>query len=125
MRTVRTNPRVVIYSSDALVDETDMNVDVEVMLGDDTRWSATVFTVANLRALLQKDRRTGEDCRGFYYWCPDMVVVETLSDQGILDLVDEATSNGELTKMFVRLDDEPDTDTPPSALAERKAREVL
>jgi hypothetical protein len=39
------------------------NVDVEVELADGSLWSATFFTLANIKALFEKNHRTGE-CGG-------------------------------------------------------------
>jgi hypothetical protein len=57
------------------------NVDVEVWLAQDhSRWSATVFTLAEVGRLMEKDSRTGEALGGRYFWCSDGLIVR---DPGI------------------------------------------
>ncbi|MFE6615893.1 hypothetical protein [Amycolatopsis sp. NPDC057786] len=51
------------------------NVDVEVRLPDGSRWSATMFTVAELERLMERWAQTGECGSGSYFWCSDGVIV--------------------------------------------------
>ncbi|MFF2554746.1 hypothetical protein ACFVUS_27345 [Nocardia sp. NPDC058058] len=51
------------------------NVDIEVRLPDGSRWSATMFTVAEVQRLLTRWSETGECMGGSYFWCSDGVIV--------------------------------------------------
>jgi len=100
MRRLKGEPEVIVYSVDPLIDENDINVDVEVRLSDGTRWSATVFTVDNLRSLLARHRTTGKDGAGLYAWASDMVVVDRVSDASLRQLVDRLIAQDELPQAF-------------------------
>lgn len=95
MRVLPGEPPILVFTVAPLEQVTDDNVDIEVRLPDGTRWSATIFTVDNLRSLMAKWRSTGEN-RGLYVWAPDMIVVERLSDPGLRELVDELVAEGTL-----------------------------
>ncbi|MBY8889476.1 hypothetical protein K7472_32260, partial [Streptomyces sp. PTM05] len=57
------------------------NVDVEVRLTPDgSRWSATVFTLAEVERIMARRSRTGEALGGRYFWCSDGLIVR---DPGI------------------------------------------
>jgi hypothetical protein len=56
------------YSVD---DINNNNIDVHVILKNGDVYFATVFTVANVERLMQKDGKS-------YFWAADMVIVETL-----------------------------------------------
>ncbi|WP_189529116.1 hypothetical protein, partial [Streptomyces sindenensis] len=65
------------------------NVDVEVRLtADESRWSATVFTLAEVERLMEKDSRTGESLSGRYFWCSDGLIVR---DAGIDNITNVLT----------------------------------
>jgi hypothetical protein len=56
--------------------DTVCNVDVEVTLtADGSRWSATVFTLAEVERLMETWSRTGEALGGRYFWCSDGLMV--------------------------------------------------
>ncbi|WP_143532700.1 hypothetical protein [Saccharothrix sp. ALI-22-I] len=45
------------------------NLDAEVRLPDGSRWSASIFTVAEVGRLMARWARTGEYSGGSYFWC--------------------------------------------------------
>ncbi|MFI7117381.1 hypothetical protein [Amycolatopsis sp. NPDC049868] len=51
------------------------NIDVEVRLPDGSRWSATMFTVAEVERLMEQWAQTGECGGGSYFGCSDGVIV--------------------------------------------------
>lgn len=61
----------------------DANVDVELIEPDGQRWSATFFTLDNVKTLLSRWARTGECADGTYLWAADLVLVEVLSLEAI------------------------------------------
>ncbi|MFE5857825.1 hypothetical protein ACFQ61_32000 [Streptomyces sp. NPDC056500] len=82
------------------------NVDVEVRLAvDGSRWSATVFTLAEVERLMKKGSPTGEESGGRYFWCSDALIVR---DPGI-DKMAQALAGlldaGDFTQVLQRLDD--------------------
>lgn len=104
MRLLPGEPPITVFSQ-PLDDEADANVDIEVRLADGSRWSATVFTVDNLRSLMATWRTTGEHS-GRYVWAPDMLVVDRLSDTGLRELVDELMAEGVLQDALMPLRDD-------------------
>ncbi|MEU0797818.1 hypothetical protein ABZ342_47795 [Amycolatopsis sp. NPDC005961] len=51
------------------------NVDAEVRLPDGSRWSATIFTPAEVERLMSKWAETGQYGGGGYFWCSDGLIV--------------------------------------------------
>jgi hypothetical protein len=105
MRVLPGEPPIVVFTAEPLEDVTDDNVDIEVRLPDGSRWSATVFTVNNLRSLMAKWRSTGEHS-GRFVSAPDMIVVDRLSDADLRDLVDELVAEGTLRDVLRSLSDD-------------------
>ncbi|MEV7554676.1 hypothetical protein AB0N89_34090 [Amycolatopsis sp. NPDC089917] len=60
------------------------NVDAEVRLPDSSRWSATIFTVAEVERLMARWAETGEHSGGKYFWCHDGLIV---GDAGVGSMV--------------------------------------
>ncbi|OKI95095.1 hypothetical protein [Kitasatospora sp. CB01950] len=82
------------------------NIDVEVRLADGSRWSATVFTVAEVQRLMEKWSRSGEALDGRYFWCSDGLIVR---DPGIANMTQVITGlldDGDFDQILQRLDDE-------------------
>jgi hypothetical protein len=65
-----------------------------VRLGDGSRWGATFFTRANIDALFEKNRRTGECGGGLYFWSTGMIIVDQLDPATIDSLRDEGELEG-------------------------------
>lgn len=61
-------------SPDEVLDEV-CNVDVEVHLPDGSRWSATIFTLAEVDRLMMRWEGTGEAAGGRCFWCSDGLIV--------------------------------------------------
>ncbi|WP_328649105.1 hypothetical protein OHS58_18030 [Amycolatopsis sp. NBC_00348] len=51
------------------------NVDAEVRLPDGSRWSATIFTLAEVERLMSEWAETGEYGGGGHLWCSDGLIV--------------------------------------------------
>jgi len=106
MRVLPGDPPILVFTAEPLEGVADDNVDIEVRLPDGSRWSATVFTVDNLRSLMAKWRSTGERS-GRFVSAPDMIVVDHLSDAGLRDLVDDLVAEGTLQEVLRPLTDDP------------------
>lgn len=96
--------KVVIHQWDTHFPTIDSNVDVEVISPDGRRWSATIFTVENVRSLLKRWEETGEHGGGACFWCPDGLIVKELSEQSIHNalqiLIDEGEFESALKELF-------------------------
>ncbi|MEU9851638.1 hypothetical protein [Streptomyces sp. NPDC047985] len=82
------------------------NVDVEVRLEDGSRWSATVFTVAEVKRLMEKGARTGEDLSGRYFWCSDGLIVRDPGIDSMTQVIRGLLDAGEFDDVFQQLEDE-------------------
>ncbi|MDT0390868.1 hypothetical protein [Streptomyces dubilierae] len=83
------------------------NVDVEVRLtADDSRWSATVFTQAEVERLMEKDSRTGESLNGRYFWCSDGLIVRDPGIDNITQVLIGLLDCGDFTQILQRLEDD-------------------
>ncbi|MGW8780884.1 hypothetical protein ACWGNM_22900 [Streptomyces sp. NPDC055796] len=83
------------------------NVDVEVRLtADDARWSATVFTLAEVDRLMKHWSRTGEELGGLYPWCSGGLVVRDADIGNMTQVLVGLLDSGALTQVLQRLDEE-------------------
>ncbi|MGW2860264.1 hypothetical protein [Streptomyces sp. NPDC001205] len=83
------------------------NVDVEVHLPDGSRWSATVFTLAEVDRLMKRWEETGEAAGGQCFWCSDGLVVRAPGISGMVTVISELLQSGEFDGAFHRLNSSP------------------
>ncbi|TXL84518.1 hypothetical protein [Streptomyces sp. IB2014 016-6] len=81
------------------------NVDAEVRLPDGSRWSATIFTVAEVERLMTRWAGTGEALNGRYFWCSDGLIVKEPGVLPMAKVVMALLDNGEFHQALQRLDD--------------------
>ncbi|MEL5961183.1 hypothetical protein AADR41_41605 [Streptomyces sp. CLV115] len=87
--------------------DTVCNVDVEVRLtADNSRWSATVFTLAEVERLMERWSRTGEELGGRYFWCSDGLIVRDAGIGSMTEVLVGLLDSGDLTGILRRLDEE-------------------
>ncbi|WP_035838878.1 hypothetical protein [Kitasatospora azatica] len=83
------------------------NVDVEVLLtADGSRWSATVFTLAEVERLMKRWSQTGQELGGRYFWCSDGLIVRDPGIESMTQVLADLLDAGEFTQVLQRLDDE-------------------
>lgn len=83
----------------------DDNVDVEVAFLDGSRYTATFFTIENIRSLFAKNKNTGECAGGTYLWATEMILVEKLDIETMRATVHGLIRDGELDVAFTRVPD--------------------
>ncbi|MEM9861577.1 MAG: hypothetical protein AAF938_08185 [Myxococcota bacterium] len=81
-------------------DAQDDNVDVHVTFEDGSCYTATFFTIENIRSLFEKNRRTGECDSGRYLWAADMIIVRDLAIETIEQTVESLLKDDELVAAF-------------------------
>ena len=81
------------------------NVDAEVRLPDGSRWSATIFTVAEVKRLMMRWSRTGECAGGSYFWCPDGLLVNDAGIGNMTRVLAAIYDDGQLTDILNRLEE--------------------
>lgn len=83
------------------------NVDVEVLLtADGSRWSATMFTLAEVERIMARWSRTGEALGGRYFWCSDGLIVLEPGIDNMTQVLAGLLDDGDLTHVLQRHDDE-------------------
>jgi len=80
------------------------NVDVFVDLKDGSRWSATVFTVAEVERLMEKWAGTGEALNGRYFWVSDGLIVRDPGIDNMTGVIAGLIETGDFPEIFQRLD---------------------
>ncbi|MFF2810739.1 hypothetical protein ACFVT2_26905 [Streptomyces sp. NPDC058000] len=81
------------------------NVDVEVRLRDGSRWSATMFTVAQVEVLMKRWAASGEALGGRYFWCSHGLIVRDAGISNMTQVLTGLIENGDVTQVLHRLDD--------------------
>lgn len=90
--------RLVIQVSDLdEIDQENDNIDIKVYFADGRSYSATLFTLKNIRSLMKRYKDTGECLSGLYFYAADMVIVERLTIEVIERVVDGLIESGEYT----------------------------
>jgi hypothetical protein len=85
--------------------ETVENVDVEVRLADESRWSATFVSLAEIGRIMDRWTTTGEGLRGRYFQCADLVIVREGGVPAMVEVVRGLLDADDLRMVFVRLDE--------------------
>ncbi|MGW2512323.1 hypothetical protein ACWC0A_23610 [Streptomyces scopuliridis] len=81
------------------------NIDVFVDLNDGTRWSATVFTLAQLATIMERWAATGEALGGSYFWCSDGLIVRDAGISNMTQVLVGLIETGEFTQILQRVDE--------------------
>lgn len=82
------------------------NVDVFVDLKDGSRWSATVFTVAEVERLMETWAGSGEALGGRYFWVSDGLIVREPGIDSMTDVIAGLIETDEFSAVFQRLEDD-------------------
>jgi hypothetical protein len=85
---------VYVLNHGNVLNELDDNVDVEITLENAIVYSATFFTIENIRTLLMRYRQSGECAGGVYMWATDMIIVESLTLENIQAAVQDLIETG-------------------------------
>lgn len=59
------------------------NVDVFVHFSNGEDYMASFFTLSNIIDLIKKNKQTGEQANGRYFWSSDMIIVEEMTEENI------------------------------------------
>lgn len=91
---------------------TDANSDVIVTQVNSSCWLACFFSYTNIKTLTEKNKRTGENLSGTYFWSSDMILVDEVSRQRIEEVVRELINTGDFERIFrcIQPEDEKETD---------------
>ena len=89
--------------SNEKLNEKDDNVDVEIILSDGKIFSATFFTIENIKTLFKKNQETGECLSGQYFWATDMILVEKLTETSIRECVNDLINTNEISSCCTQI----------------------
>jgi hypothetical protein len=87
------------------IDRENDNVDVEVHFPSGETYVATFFTLTNIQTLFEKNRITGECKNGLYFQCPDMIIVEELTEDVVRETAQYLLENGEFEHAFLKIEE--------------------
>ncbi|MER7222177.1 hypothetical protein [Streptomyces rubradiris] len=76
------------------------NVDVFVTLENGSRWTATVFTVAEVERLMKLWAGTDEALGGRYFWVSDGLIVRDPGVDSMTGVIAGLIENGEFSEIF-------------------------
>ncbi|GAB2331269.1 hypothetical protein [Streptomyces variabilis] len=76
------------------------NIDVCVTLEDGSRWTATVFTVAEVERLMKLWAGPDEALGGRYFWVSDGLIVRDPGIDSMTDVIAGLIENGEFSEIL-------------------------
>ena len=74
----------------------DCNSDVLFELDDGSQWCASFFTYRNIETLRKKNQSTGECLHGTYFCASEMILISEMSEEVILQVLQELLARGEM-----------------------------
>ena len=81
------------------------NVDAFVRLADGSRWSATIFTLAEVGRLMDRWASTGEALNGGYFWCSDGLIVREAGVPAMVAVIAGLLESGDFHQVMHRVAD--------------------
>ena len=67
------------------IDKVNGNIDAELILENGEVYTATFFTLENIKNIMQKDKKSGESANGIYFCASDMIIVDIITEKIIYD----------------------------------------
>jgi hypothetical protein len=92
-----------MLSADDSIDSVE-NVDVEVILDDGTRWSATFISPNEIVRIMKRWETTGEHLSGSYLRVPDLIVVSQGGLEKMVAVLNSILASGDPARALVRID---------------------
>ncbi|MFJ6076060.1 hypothetical protein ACIQFU_35380 [Streptomyces sp. NPDC093065] len=81
------------------------NVDAKVHLADGSRWSSTIFTLAEVDRLMRSWEASGEAVSGQCFFCADGLIVRNPGIGSMVRVIAGLVASGELDGVFRRIAD--------------------
>ena len=81
------------------------NVDAEVHLADGSRWSSTIFTLAEVDRLMRSWEASGEAVSGQCFFCADGLIVRNPGIGSMVRVIAGLVASGEFDGVFRRIAD--------------------
>jgi len=80
------------------------NIDVYVTLSDGRKFTATFFTLSNIKRILNRYKKSGECGYGQYFWASDMIIVENINPLTIRETIFDLIKSEELESAFMKIE---------------------
>ena len=74
----------------------DDNTDVIFTLDDDSKWIASFFTYENIALINKKNKTTGECLNGLYFCASNMILIENISKENIIKVLNKLITNNSI-----------------------------
>ena len=91
-------------------DVRDGNTDVIVTFTNKERWEATFVTYENVKTLTEKNRATGENLSGAYFWVSTMILIDEISRSRIENVIRDVLDSDDFRSLFCYLGKEDEFD---------------
>lgn len=88
----------------------DGNEDIFVKFTNGDQYVATLFTYKNIETLRQKNKKTGEELYGKYFWATDMILIDNLSMTTIKEVIDDLLKDNSFNSVFHKIESENEID---------------
>jgi len=82
------------------------NTDVMVSWETGERWIASFITYKQVQTLTDKNRKTGENLSGAYFWTSDMILVDEASRHRIEEIIRDLVETDYFESVFKRSRDD-------------------
>ncbi|HEY8601123.1 MAG TPA: hypothetical protein VIL85_22010 [Thermomicrobiales bacterium] len=83
-------------------DPLDDHRGVTVTFADGIPWRAIFYSYANIAREAERNRTSGENLHGRFFWEPDMILVDEVSRERIEEVVAHLIATGEFAAIFQR-----------------------
>lgn len=90
-------------SADEEIDYNNTDTDVVVEFSNGDTYVASFFTYGNLRDQVERNRATGANLSGKYFWVESMIFVDDCSPASIYQIVDHLIEEGDFQVAFRKL----------------------
>jgi hypothetical protein len=81
----------------------DDNTDVIVIWDNGSRWFASFISYQNVATLTEKNKKTGENISGTYFWVSHMILIDVVSRPRIKEVIRDFIHNGSFESAFTLL----------------------
>lgn len=81
------------------------NTDVIVTFTDETRYVSSFVTYKNVETLTSKNRKTGENLNGKYFWVSDMILIEDVTRASIEQVIQDLIIDDSFDLIFKKIED--------------------
>ncbi|MFN8509829.1 MAG: hypothetical protein U0Z75_04625 [Deinococcaceae bacterium] len=79
--------------------------DIIIRMDEKEVYCLTLFTVNDIKEMMEKCKKDGDCLSGKYYWASDMLIVENTKIELVLEVCDEIVKTGLIKKISQKYED--------------------